>query len=194
MRLQVVTIILLVIGLSCNVSQEDKTIKEAAQAYYQALNKQDAERFFELHLDSVRIKEGDYASVISFSDYKAWLEWDAVFDPVYILMDVKHAGDQVEVTVSKKCKRIQFLNQEPVINKEVLTFKDGKIVSLEVTASTSFNEAWVARRERLVAWVDLHHPELSGFIHDQTEAGGLKYLRALELYEGSEEFRALITN
>jgi len=34
-----------------------------------------------------------------------------------------------------------------------------------------------------LSWVSENHPELNGFINDQTEAGGKKFLKALELYE-----------
>ena len=177
---------LMVLAFSCGVTQ-DESLEEKVKDYYQALNDQDAEAYLRLHLDSIRILEGDYASSISFRDYRKWLAWDSVFDPTYDILDLKQDGDRVKVTVSKECKRIAFLNRAPVVNRELLTFREGKVYSLEVVSSTSFTQEWIERRERLVAWVNENHPELNGFIHDQTRQGALSYLQAMELYLDSNE-------
>ena len=42
---------------------------------------------------------------------------------------------------------------------------------------------WEKNRTELLRWVDEHHPELNGFLYDQTEAGGMKFLKAIELYQ-----------
>jgi len=167
----------------CSGPSGDTQLEDLVNAYYQSLNDSDDGRFLGLHFDSVRIRDGDYQSVFSLNEYKKWLEWDAVFNPVYEVLEAKVVNEAVEVTVSKKCKRILFLNHEPVVNKELITFQDGKVYSLEILSSSSYNDQWIERRERLVSWIKNNHPRLDGFVHDQTKTGGLKYLKALEFYE-----------
>ena len=48
------------------------------------------------------------------------------------------------------------------------------------------DSTFVKNRDGLVNWIDENHPELNGFIHDQTENGGLKYLKAIELYRNKK--------
>jgi len=36
--------------------------------------------------------------------------------------------------------------------------------------------------ESLVSWIKIHHPELDGFVNNQTLDGAQDYLKAIELY------------
>jgi len=40
----------------------------------------------------------------------------------------------------------------------------------------------IKNRSKLLSWIAKNNPELNGFIHDQTKAGGIKYLQAIDLY------------
>ena len=70
---------------------------------------------------------------------------------------------------------------------QVIRFDKDKITSIETTKYVIFNDSlFVANREKLLNWVDENHPELGGFINDQTKTGGMKYLKAIELYENKK--------
>lgn len=171
--------ILISVLIACQSSQKE----QLAQDYYQALDESDFTGIVRLQLDSVRVKEGQYTSVYSVGDYVNWFQWDSVFQPSYKILDMRTTEEGIEIKVSKDDPRIQFLNERPLVTKEQLQIKAGKIYSLEVLEYISFNnEQWDANREKLVSWVDKNHPELNGFINDQTLKGGLDYLKALDLY------------
>lgn len=177
-------IVVLLLLAACQSNSKE----QLARDYYQALNNSNFERIAQFQFDSVRVKEGPYNSVYSINDYVNWLQWDSVFEPKYEILDVKTEGEAVELTVSKVCQRIQFLNGGPMVSKERLGFKEGKIYDLEIQEFIEFNgEQWNANREELVSWIDEHHPELNGFIYDQTLQGGLNYLKALELFKNKKD-------
>ena len=168
---------------ACNPSHSG-TKEELARNYYEALNSSDFERVAALQFDSVRVKEGPFNTAYSVSDYVNWLQWDSVFRPEYEILNLKTNGDAVELTVSKVCQRIQFLNGGPMVSKERIQFKDGKMYALEIQEFVSFDgDGWNTKRDQLVNWIAEHHPELNGFINDQSLQGGLNYQKALELYQ-----------
>jgi hypothetical protein len=79
-------------------------------------------------------------------------------------------------------ERISFLHEEPFITNQIIKFKNNKIISVE-TEYVDFNEAtWNRNKKGLLSWIGENHPELIGFIFDQTESGGMKFLKAIELY------------
>ena len=89
----------------------------------------------------------------------------------------------VKAKILKIDKRIFFLQEEPIITHQVLRFQKDKIISIDIHF-VNFNDAiWGKNKNGLLSWIDAYHPELNGFIHDQTETGGLKYLKAIELYK-----------
>ncbi len=50
-----------------------------------------------------------------------------------------------------------------------------------------FNEGtWERNKNELLSWIDENHSELNGFIYDQTESGGMKFLKAIELYKNKK--------
>lgn len=47
-----------------------------------------------------------------------------------------------------------------------------------------FNDSVFAKNwDEFLSWIDANHPELNGFIHDQTKVGGMTYLKAIDLYK-----------
>ena len=182
MTLKIVPITLLsaLLFLACQSTNKE----QLAQDYYKALNTSDFERIAEIQFDSVRIKEGSFYTAYAVNDYVNWLKWDSVFQPTYKILDVKAEGEAIALTISKVCQRIQFLNEGPMISKERIRFKNGKMYELEIQEIVDFDDkGWNARREELVNWIAEQHPELDGFIFDQSLQGGLNYRKALELFQ-----------
>lgn len=175
---------LITIGFTGCKETSEVTHLETSEAFYQALSNSNFDQLSDLYYDSVRVVEGSYASAYSLENYRPWLEWDAVFEPVYSLLALEEDTNSVIAAVEKTCRRTLFLNEAPTITQEKLTFKDGKVWSLEIMAYTQYDDVkWNSNRELMVAWVAQNYPELNGFEHDQTKIGGQNYLRAIELYE-----------
>ncbi|WP_396602600.1 hypothetical protein [Algibacter sp. R77976] len=174
-------LILMVSFVSCKKKTSNIVI---AEMYYNVLNNSDYSKVPLLFPDSITTKEGDYKKVFSQSDYIEFLKWDSVFKPKYKFLEINEKVDAVFVKVSQKDKRIIFLNEEPIITNQVFRFKEGKISSIEIIDYIVFNDtAFIRNRTKLLNWVKENHPELNGFLYNQTENGGLKFLKAIELYQ-----------
>ena len=131
--------------------------------------------------------EYDYEYTFSKEAYVEWLKWDAVFEPTYKILEIGQENGAIKATTSKTDKRILFLNEEPIVTEQVLRFEKDKIISIETTKYVIFNDSlFVANRAQFLNWIDENHPELGAFINDQTEAGGITYLKAIELYEANK--------
>lgn len=167
----------------CNhVNQSQKV--DTVTAFYQYLNEQEFDEFSDLLSDSISVGEENYRAFYSNESYQNWLKWDAVFNPTYEVLDINQKGDAVHVEVSKSCKRILFLHQKPIISKDIFHFKNDKISKIETVEYIQFDEQkWVNEREKFLRCIDENNPELDGFIFDQTEKGGMNYLKAIEIYE-----------
>ena len=172
---------LMALLVSCN----DKISNlETAKAYYDVLNKSDYSKVPLLFLDSILSKEGDYKKVFSQPDYIEFLKWDAVFKSEHKLLEIKEKEGVVFAMVSQNDKRIMFLNEEPIITNQVIRFKNGKISSVEIIDYVVFNEkTFVKNRAKLLNWINENHPELNDFLYDQTESGGLNYIKAIDLFK-----------
>jgi hypothetical protein len=139
----------------------------------------------DLLTDSLVTKETayDYEQTFSRSEYLEWIKWDSVFDPNYEILQIDQKDEYIKATISKIDKRISFLHEQPIVTKQLIRFDQDKIVSVETTEYVVFNDAaFVKNRESLLSWIDENHPELNGFIYNQTAPGGRQYLKAIELY------------
>ena len=186
------------IGLSCLLAfsffacKNPNTEKEpiaVVEAYYAMLDKSDYSQIPVLLADSLQTQEGEHTSSYSHEDYEELLKWDAVFEPTYEVVDiVKEGNGTVKATVSKSDTRIQFLHEKPFITDNFITVEDGKITKVR-TAYVDFDDATFGdNRTRILTYIDENHPELNGFLTDQTEAGGKKYLKAISLYRDKPRF------
>ena len=170
--------------LACSSVEKEVNLKEKTQAFYTAMASGDLETLGALHLDSVRVYEGDYHMAYSLEAYADWLAWDAVFKPTYELLEIEEKEGYTDIVVSKTCRRILFLNEAPIVSKERLYFESGKIQRLEIQEFLSFNDStWNKKRADLVALIEAERPELNGFLIDQTRQGGLNYLEAIDWFE-----------
>lgn len=129
----------------------------------------------------------DYEQVFALNEYIAWLQWDSQFDPTYNILHMEEVGETVQAKISKIDTRISFLHGEPIVTNQIIRFDKDKISSIETTEYVVFNDSlFVGNRDQLVRWVDENHPELNGFIHDQTKVGAINYLKAMELYKNKD--------
>ena len=182
----ILTILLLVGFICCKHSRKEIDTLEIAKNYYKALDSSDDLKITLLLTDSLVTKETkyDYEQIFSLKEYVEWLKWDAVFDPTYQILQIEQEDEIVKAKISKIDKRILFLHQEPIVTTQVIRFDNDKIISIETTEYVIFNDStFIKNRDGIVSWIDDNHPELNGFIHDQTETGGLNYLKAIELYK-----------
>ena len=171
--------------LSCSNTPAPDAIVEI---YYDGLNTSNFERVHSVLSDSITFKEGGYATTVSRDDYYVMFQWDSVFTPHTILSDIDVSQDQVTAMVATTSQRYTYLEHTPYACETTFTVEEGKITTHATgVCPDASNERWEARRDTLVAWIDQHHPHLSGFIHDLTKAGAEKYMEAIRLYEEASE-------
>ena len=172
--------------LSCKTSEKEIDKLEIAKQYYKALDNSDTFLIGNLVNDTIVIRESeyDYQETFSAKGYATWLQWDSVFDPTYKVLEIEQEGERVRATISKIDKRIRFLHNEPIVTKELIHFDKNKISKVEKIEYPVFNDSiFVKNREEFLSWMDEHHPDLNDFIYDQTKSGGIRYVKAIDLYE-----------
>lgn len=170
---------------SCQDKKEYPSALEITQDYYQALDNSDISQMAALLTDSLltRETEYDYEQTFSKSEYLEWMRWDSVFNPTYEVLSMASEDSVVRATVAKIDARIRFLHITPIETEQVFSFDRGKITSIETTKYLRFNDTlFVQTRDSMVAWIKQHHPELDGYIFDQTLQGAQNYIKALKLY------------
>ncbi|WP_139150365.1 hypothetical protein [Flagellimonas zhangzhouensis] len=181
-------LILMVIFLSCggNPKQVDKIT--IAENYIHALNASDFEQLVGLFQDSIRFNEMEYIRTFDKEGYRDLFQWDSVFNPKYEILDIKEEGENLHLTISKECERMRFLHEAPFLSSEVMNIKEGKIYSVAIVEYVDFNDSlWSAKRAQLVEWTEKNHPELDGFLYDQTKEGAIKFQKAIQLFENNND-------
>ena len=176
--------------LSCKSPKSEKELVESAKQYYQALDESNSVKMKNLISDSILIKELDYDYEQTFlkSDYiNDWMRWDSIFKPSYDLLSIKEENDFVKVKMAKTDKRIHFLHEKPIVWTAKIQFDEGKIISIERRNAIFDEDTWETNLNKLIAWINIHHPELNDFLSGQTKTTGLKYLKAIELYNENSE-------
>ena len=190
MNKTIILLLLLTIGfISCKNSEKEIDELVIAKKYYEILDKSNVSGIEILLTDSLLTKETeyDYEQKFSKKEYVEWLKWDSVFEPTYEILEIEQENGIVKAKISKMDKRISFLHKEPIVTNQIIRFDNDKIMTIETTEYVIFKDSlFVENRERLLNWIDKNHPELNGFIHDQTESGGMKYLKAIELYKNKK--------
>lgn len=189
-----VLLLFFIIGFtSCKTSEKEKANEPSkikiAKQFYKALDNSNSSEMLALLGDSIVVRENadDYEERFSKKGYIDWLEWDSVFEPTYKILDIEQENEVVKAKISKIDKRLFFLTEEPMVWYEILRFENNKIVKIERIEYEVFNvEKFIENRETLVRWVNEHHTELNGFLYPQTKAVGVKYLKAIELYQNQK--------
>lgn len=184
MHKTIILFLLLIIGfISCKNSENKINRIDISKQYFKALSSSNYSKVSNWFADSLTIIEGEHKQIYSKSDYLKLLKWDSVFNPSYEILKIEQKNGIVKAKVSKMGKRISFLHEEPFITNQTIKFLNEKIISLE-TEYVNFNEVtWERNKNELLSWIDENHPELNGFIYDQTESGGIKFLKVIELYK-----------
>ncbi len=172
--------------VSCKSSEKKIDKLEIAKQFFSVHNDSNYSGMSDWFADSLVMKEGLYELAYSQSEYVKFLKWDSVFDPSYEVLTIEQVGETVKAKVSKNDMRILFLNEEPFITNQIIRFQNDKIVSVEIDYVSFNNAIWEKNKNELLNWTKTNHPELDGFINDQTEAGGTKFLKAIELYMAKE--------
>ncbi|WP_108424964.1 hypothetical protein [Flagellimonas amoyensis] len=179
----VVPFLIMAILVSCRDGAEKLDKTGIAENYIKALNASDFEQLVGLFQDSIRFNEMEYIRTFDKESYHSLFQWDSVFNPKYEILDIKEEGENLRLTISKECERIHFLHETPFISSEIMNIKEGKIHSIDIVEYVDFNDSlWIAKREDLVSWIEGHHPDLNGFIHDQTKQGAINYQKAMAFY------------
>lgn len=186
MRTIKILLLFLIFGFcSCNTSEKEIDKLKIAKNYYNILDQSNVSKIKTLLTDSLITKETEfnYTQTFTKNEYVDWLKWDSVFEPTYKILKIEEDNGTVIAKISKTDKRIKFLHKEPIVTNQVIYFENDKIIRIETTKYLIFNDSiFVSNREKLLDWIDKNHPELGEFINDQTKNGGLKYLKAIELF------------
>lgn len=190
----IVLSLFLTIGfISCKTSEKEKEKQtdklKIAKQYYKALDNSDSALMNTLLTDSLFTKEIDYDYEQTFSkkEYiEDWLKWDSVFNPTYKILEIEQDNQIVKAKISKMDKRINLLHEQPTVWNAVIRFDTDKIISIERSNVIFNDKVWERNRTKLLSWIDDNHPELKGFLNGQTEAVGMKYLKAIELYNNKK--------
>ncbi|WP_298550507.1 hypothetical protein [uncultured Algibacter sp.] len=177
-------ILLLFISIVIFSCKEKKSKIELVKKYFETLNNSEFSNVSSLLSDSILSKEVDYKMMFYKEDYLELLKWDSTFKPEYKVINISEEEGIIKIKISQKDKRILFLNEESIITNQVIRFKNDKISNIEIVDYVVFNDSiFIRNRTKLLNWVDKNHAELKGFLHNQTQKGGVKYLKAIELYQ-----------
>lgn len=186
-QLKTITILIFAILFACNPKNEKQSKEDIVRTYFKGLNESDYKITTSCISDSMVRSEGDFILTRNSKEYYIHFQWDSVFSPEYKLIDLQETTDStMEVTLSKFCKRIEFLHDSATVYKSKFNIKDQRIIKVENFELVYFDTLkWSSRRDTLVAWINRNHPRLNGFIYDQTKAGAKHYLEAIELYRNN---------
>lgn len=183
-----VLICCVMMAISCKQGNKGIDKVQIAEKYISALNASDYNQVVGLFLDSIRFNEMDYKRTLTKENYHTLFQWDSIFSPKYRILDVREDGNNLHLKVSKECDRILFLHENAFVTHEIMKIKDGAIHSIDIVEYVDFNDSlWTAKRENLVSWIQSHHPELNGFIHDQTKEGAIKFRKAIDFYRNRKD-------
>ena len=173
--------------MSCSTKNTPIDKIEIVKSYYQALNNKNLKNIPNLIADSILLKESDYKMPYDKASFIELSKWDIAFDPTYKIISIEEADNGVKAKVSKLGKRIQFLHERPIITEDFFEFEDNKIRSTGATKYIVFDDkTFITNRVKLRKWIDDNHPELNGFLYDQTPKGAKNYLKAIELFEAKK--------
>lgn len=161
---------------------------ELVTQYYEAFNASDFTQIAPLITDSITIVDGEYIMPYSHDSFYEHFKWDSVFQTTYKIVNLEDQHEQIIATVASSSKRYKFLKNDPLTCRFKISFESDKISKLEALECLGADwDVWQKERDSLVHWINMHHPELDGFIHDMTMKGAKDYLKAIALYENRQD-------
>jgi hypothetical protein len=150
----------ILILFSCQ-SKEEKLISK----FYNGLNNSDFRKIQSVIADTLIVADGDWIIKYSNNDYYYWFAWDSVFEPSYLIKDFEKADSGLFFTVSKRCKRNDFLHGGNLDFKVRATINDDKLSGIYAESYVNMDFAkWGATRDSLIVWIESEQPDLSGFM------------------------------
>ncbi|WP_040254366.1 hypothetical protein [Psychroserpens mesophilus] len=182
---KIITILFfLLIGfVSCNKVEKDIKKIKIAEQYYSVLDSSDDTKIMELITTEFTTIDDGLEQKYSQKEYLEWMRWDSVFEPTYKILEIQIKDGIVKAKISKIDKRISFLHQKPIITNEIIQFESNKITNINRTSASFDVDKFIENRDRLSNWISENHPELVGFLNEQTKISGMNYLKAIELYK-----------
>ncbi|MFD0797917.1 hypothetical protein ACFQZJ_10625 [Maribacter chungangensis] len=179
-HLLLLSVLILYLGCSKNPSTEAAQIR----AYYEGFKQSDYSKVKSTLSDSLISVAGDFTMRYSRESFYEKFKWDSVFRPQYTLVSINEEGENPIATVTMNSPKLEFLQNNPMTCRYTVYFKEGKIARLvELDCPTANWEMWAKRRDSLVGWTKINHPELGGFINDLTLQGAIDYMNAIDLYK-----------
>ncbi|WP_423996971.1 hypothetical protein [Maribacter sp. IgM3_T14_3] len=161
--------------------------KKTVNSYYKAFDSGEFNKIKEVIHDSITLISGDFVMPFDKKSFHEFYKWDSVFEPSYEIIELVKEDDDVIATITQKNIRNKFLKNNPLKLNVKISFVSGKITKVEELDYIDVNwNTWAQRRDSLVSFVKVNHPELDGFVNDMTMPGAMRYLKAIELYEGRE--------
>lgn len=175
-----ILIFILALG-SC--SHERNQTKDQVMAFYKGFMSSDYHQIRNLISDSLTMTEGDYIMNFTPESFHEHFKWDSIFKPTYRLVGLENQDKKIVATVAVTSLRLEFLKNNPLTCRQQFSFEKGKITKIENLDCTDANwKLWQAKRDSLVNWVKVNHPELDGFINDLSMQGAIDYVNAIALY------------
>lgn len=177
-------IVLIAISFGCNNGKAKLSNNEIIEGYVNGLNQSDFKQIEAYISDSLTTSEGGFILTNSKSKYYTHFKWDSVFQPRYkIIQSNTISDDTTEITISKFCKRIEYLHDSATVYGALFVVKKNKICLIDNHKLIVFDTLkWEHRRDTLVSWININYPELTGFVYDQTPIGAQNYLKAINLF------------
>ncbi|WP_276168241.1 hypothetical protein [Zobellia alginiliquefaciens] len=182
MKPTILILSLLLALTGCNTQKP--THKETVTAYYKAFDSGNFNKIKEVANDSLTIVSGDFVVPYNHASLYAMFKWDSIFKSSYEIIELEEKGNEVIAIIGQKNLRNAFLENNPLEYQVKISFSSNKISKIEDLdyEGPDWN-IWQTKRDTLVSWVKVNHPELDGFVNDMTMNGAMNYLKAIELYE-----------
>lgn len=162
--------------------------KETVKTYYESFEAGDYTSIKSVISDSITLIAGDYVMPYDQGCFYEHFKWDSVFKTTYQLLVLEEKNNHVFATVASKSIKNKFLKNNPLTCTFKISFKSGKISTIEDFEYRGTNwRQWASQRDTLVRWISKTHPTLDGFVNDMSMKGAMDYVKAIKLYQNHQK-------